>query len=67
MTNGEEQESLSPTVSQVIENFVDAMRNDSEIENSAVDRLEELLLKKSIPKSDEISIVLFDAELDDDK
>ena len=51
---------LSPTVSQVIDQFVTAMQGDEEINDDAINRLEQLLQKGVSPKPDEINTALFD-------
>ena len=57
---------LSPTVLHVLENFVEAMRADGEIQADAIDKLEKLLLKGNVPKSDEINTAFFDLPPDDE-
>jgi len=47
------------TVLQVIEKFVTAMRQDSYIPKDAIDQLETLLRKGTIPKADDINTALF--------
>ena len=47
-----------PTVIHVLEQFVTGMRGDTDIPNAAIDRLEYLLRKSAIPKSDEIGAAL---------
>jgi len=56
--------SVSPTVSQVIDQFILAMREDDGIENQSIDRLEEILRKDSVPKANEVSAALFDPSKD---
>ena len=60
MTNGDHSTPLSPTVVQVIGEFITAMRSDDGIENDAIDRLEVLLKQGTIPKADDINAALFD-------
>ena len=50
---------LSPTVTRVLDEFVGAMKCDNEIENDAIDRLDNLLRVGSVPKPDEIFGKLF--------
>lgn len=50
---------LSPTVSHVVEQFVAAMRADSEIADDAIDRLDQLLRKGVVPKLEDINAALF--------
>jgi len=57
---------VSPTVLHVIEQFVAAMRGDAEIADYAVDRLNSLLHKGSVPKLDEINAALFDPPVEDE-
>ena len=61
MTTQGEPATLSPTVLQVIERFVAAMRGDDGIQNDAVERLENLLRKGAVPKPDEINAAMFGA------
>lgn len=66
MTNENNIIGLSPTVLFVLENFVEAMRADAEIQADAIDRLEKLLLKGNVPRSDEINTAFFDLPPDDE-
>jgi len=59
MAKQDEHISLSPTVVKVIDQFTAALRADEEIESDAIDRLEELLRKPTVPKTDEIYAALF--------
>ncbi len=59
MMNEDESTVLSPTVSQVIEQFAAAMRADDGIGDDAIDRLEKLLRQGAVPKPDEINATLF--------
>ena len=56
-------EGLSPTVFQVIEQFAAAMRADDGVEGHAINRLENLLRKGSVPKPDETNEAFFELEL----
>lgn len=56
---------ISPTVLRVIEQFIAVMRADSSIEDSAIDRLENLLRQGSIPKPEKIDAVLFKSSSED--
>lgn len=47
-------------VSQVIEEFATAMRNDPDIPKDAIGRLVTLLRKGTVPKPDEINTALFE-------
>jgi hypothetical protein len=60
MVNEEDHVGLSPTVLQVIDQFAACMRADDGIEGVAIDRLEKLLRKPTVPKPDEINAALFD-------
>jgi len=64
MTNQDDHVGLSPIVLQVIDQFATRIRDDNEIENDIIDRLEELLRKPTVPKPEEITDVLFDLSLD---
>jgi hypothetical protein len=64
MANEDRPVSLSPTVSQVIDEFTARMRADDGIKGAAIDRLEKLLRKPAIPKPDEINAALFDPFLE---
>lgn len=48
------------TVLQVIERFVAAMREDPDIPNDAINRLETLLREGTVPKPDDINSALFE-------
>ena len=60
MANEDNHVGLSPIVLHAIEQFAADMRADDEIEGHAIDRLEKLLRKGAVPKSDEINAALFD-------
>jgi hypothetical protein len=64
MATGGEPSTLSPTVLQVIDRFVAAMRADDGIQNDAIERLENLCRKGAVPKPDEINAALFEAPTD---
>ncbi len=57
----------SPTVIQVIDQFIARMRSDDGIEGSAIDSLEKLLRKPSVPKHEEINTAVFDIPSDGDE
>lgn len=59
VTKGGGDSTLSPTVVQVIDQFVAAMRADADIPNEAIDRLEKILRKEGAPKPDDINTTLF--------
>lgn len=48
------------TVLQVIERFVATMREDPDIPNDAINRLETILRKGTVPKIDDINTALFE-------
>ena len=52
-------ESLSPTVKKVLDEYLTALHADEEIDNEAVDRLDTLLRKGKVPKLDDIDAALF--------
>ena len=56
--------SLSPTVSQVIDQFAAAMTGDDAIDNDAINRLEKLLRQGAVAKPDEINTALFEPPAD---
>lgn len=60
MPNEESRIVASPTVLQVIEQFLVAMRADPDIPDEAIARLENLLLKGAVTKPDEINAAVFD-------
>jgi hypothetical protein len=66
MVNEDDQGGLSPTVLQVLEHFVTAMRADERIEGYAIDRFEKLLRQGAVPKPDEIYAALFDPQASGD-
>lgn len=52
-------ESISPTVKKVLDQYVADLHADEEIDNEAADRLDALLRKGTIPKFDDIDAALF--------
>ena len=52
-------EPLSPTVSKVLDEYLDALFADDEFDNGMVDRLGILLRKGKVPKPDDIDAALF--------
>jgi len=67
MANKDDLVGLSPTVLQVLEHLIAAMRTDDGIEGYSIDRLERLLRQEAVPKPDEIYAALFDPPPDGDK
>lgn len=57
---------LSPTVMQVIEEFVAAMRADDAIDPKAIDRFEACLRGGAVPKPDDINALFFEPTQDDE-
>jgi len=60
MANKNDHIVVSPTVLQVVEQFVAAMRADPAIADGAIARLDNLLRKGTVPKPDKISTILFE-------
>ena len=60
----DEPKPLSPTVSQVVDQFVAAMTGDDAIDNDAINRLDRLLRQGAVPKPDEINTALFEPPAD---
>lgn len=50
---------LSPTASEVIDEFLAAMRDDADIDDGAVDRLGRLLTQGAVPKPEELADAVF--------
>jgi hypothetical protein len=51
-------ESISPTVIKVLDEYIAALHADDEIDNEAVDRLNAVLRKGKVPKFDDIDAAL---------
>jgi len=49
---------LSPTVTKVLDEYLEVLRADEEVSNEAAGQLNALLRKGKIPKNDEIDIAL---------
>ncbi len=60
----DEPKPLSPTVTQVVDQFVTAMTGDDAINNDAINRLDRLLRQGAVPKPDEINTALFEPPAD---
>ena len=52
-------ESISPTVKKVLDEYIAVLHADEEINNEAADRLDALLRKGKVPKFDDIDAALF--------
>lgn len=52
-------ESISPTVKKVLDEYIAVLHADDEIDNEAVDRLNAVLRKGKVPKFDDIDAALF--------
>jgi len=52
-------ESISPTVTKVLDEYIAVLHAYDEIDNEAADRLDALLRKGKVPKFDEIDAALF--------
>ena len=50
---------LSPTVAQVLDEFVSAMQGDDAIDGDAIERLDEILRVDVVPKPSEIHRAMF--------
>ncbi|MCY0150216.1 hypothetical protein OEG84_21535 [Hoeflea sp. G2-23] len=61
----EQDEPLSPTVKKVLDAYLNALKEDSEIDDEAAGRLNDLLRKGKVPKPENIDVALFPAH--DDK
>jgi len=52
-------ESISPTVKKVLDEYIAVLHADEEIDIEAADRLDALLRKGKVPKFDDIDAALF--------
>ena len=59
MAENKQRSQLSPTVTKVLDDFISAMREDEDIPNEKISRLDEILRKGLTPKQDEISNAVF--------
>jgi len=50
---------LSPTVTQVLDEYLAALHGDNAIDNDAADRLDSLLRTGKVPKPEQIDAALF--------
>ncbi len=60
MANEDDHIVVPATVQQILKKFLSAMRDDPDIPEDRIARLETLLLKGEIPKPDDIKAALFD-------
>lgn len=65
MINEDYQKAVSATVLEVFERFFMVMRDDPEISDDAITRLEILLRKGRILKPDEINTLMFESPVED--
>jgi len=52
-------DSISPTVEKVLDEYIAVLHADEEIDNEAADRLDAILRKGMVPKFDDIDAALF--------
>ena len=64
MPSEDESQILSPTVMEVINQFMIAIHNDDEIDDIVCDRLEQLVRMSKVPKPNEIKAMLFETPPD---
>ena len=64
MLIAQEDEPLSPTVTKVIDAYLEGLNSDGDIDDEAAERLEDLLRQGDVPKPADIDAALF--PLDDD-
>lgn len=50
---------LSPTMTKVLDEYLDALRSDADLSNEMAERLYDLLRKGKVPKLDDIDAALF--------
>lgn len=65
MANQDNHVSFSPTVTQVIIEFLDALKADEDIPEKSVEQIKSLLEDGNTPKPDEIVSALFESISDD--
>lgn len=58
-------EPLSPTMTKVLDAYLDALKGDSEIDDEAAGRLNDLLRQGKAPKPADIDLALFPANDDE--
>ena len=59
MASSDDSISLSPTVVQVVDQFVTALRADEQVPDHAIDRLDATLRGGTVPKPDQLPEILF--------
>lgn len=52
-------ESISPTVKKVLDEYIVVLHMDEDIDNDAADQLDALLRKGKVPKFEDIDVALF--------
>ena len=57
---------LSPTVTQVLDEFVSAMQGDNAIDGDAIERLDEILRDGAVPKPSDIHRTIFQPPAESD-
>ncbi|MGH0003870.1 hypothetical protein ACQU0X_27670 [Pseudovibrio ascidiaceicola] len=58
-------EPLSPTVTKVLNTYLEALKEDSDINDEAAERLNDLLRQGTIPKPSDVDVALFSADDDE--
>ena len=58
---------IPPTALQVIEEFIAVMHADPDIPDDSINRLEALLIKRAVPKPDDINKALFESSMESEK
>jgi len=58
-------ESISPTLKKVLDEYIAVLHSDKEFDNKAADRLDALLRKGRVPKFDDIDAALFQLPKED--
>lgn len=61
----EKDDPLSPTVTKVLDAYLEALKGDGDIDDEAVGRLDDLLRKGKVPKPADIDVALFPADEDE--
>lgn len=59
-------ETISPTVKKVLDEYIAVLHKDKEIDNEAADRLDALFRKGKVPKFDDIDAALFPPPKEDE-